>query len=91
MPQGPFISLTCGSPHFQWECKVDFFQGHCFNYLYGELGFSCPCHTFQVLNFCPFLLEAIGVNNFGPFPFPNVFEINMKASSPKGCDMCVPL
>ncbi len=69
MPQSPSISLACGSTHFQWERKVDFLGGHCFSYLYEELGFNCPCHTFQVLDYCPFLLEAIGVNNFGPLPF----------------------
>jgi hypothetical protein len=38
-------------------CRVDFFGGHCFNYLFGELGLSCPSHSFYVFfGFLPILV-----------------------------------
>jgi len=45
------------SPISSGGCKVDFFEGHCFNYLFGVLGLICPFHIFHVfLGFLPILV-----------------------------------
>ncbi len=69
-------------PNFS-GCRVDFFQGHCFNYLFGEFSFSYPFHNFHVfLGFLPILVGGDRCKRFKAIPFLGSFEINVRVFFP---------
>lgn len=90
VPRGLFKPSAGGFPHFKWGCRVDFFGGHCFSYLFGELVLFVFLISFMFfLDFCPFLLEVISASTLGPF----LFQVHLKSMwklFPLGVVACVP-
>jgi hypothetical protein len=70
---------------------VDLLRGHCFNYLFRELGLKSPYHSFRVfVGFSHVIVRSNWCKQFKAMPFPSAFEINIRTSPFSGYNMCPP-